>query len=240
MGHTVDGDKMEIFEMIAAPIISLVVLFLFTKMMGYRQVAQLNMYDYIIGITIGSIAAELVMEGFSGLVRAVTGMFIYTIFTILLSYIARKSARSRKLIDGQPVVLYENDCLYNKELDKAKMDIDEFLMDCRIAGYFNLQELDTIILETNGRLSFYPKEKNRPAQVGDLGIKIQDVKPPSILVKQGEIQQDNLKKINKDMTWLENTMKNANVSLHEIILMYQEENSNIQIFSENNLRKKYE
>lgn len=226
--------------MILVPITSLIVLFILTKMMGYRQVAQLSMYDYIIGITFGSIAADFIMEGFSSFLRAVIGMSIYTIFTILLSYIARKSVRSRRLIDGQAVVLYENDCLYNKELDKAKMDIDEFLMDCRIAGYFNLQELDTIILETNGRLSFFPKEKNRPAQVGDLGIKVQDVKPPSVLVKEGEIHQDNLKKINKDTTWLENTIKNANVSLDEIVLMYQEENSNIQILSQNNLTKKYE
>lgn len=226
--------------MILAPIVSLIVLFVLTKMMGYRQVAQLSMYDYIIGITFGSIAADFIMEGFSGFLRAVIGMSIYTIFTILLSYITRKSTRSRRLIDGQAVVLYENDCLYNKELDKAKMDIDEFLMDCRIAGYFNLHELDTIILETNGRLSFFPKEKNRPAQVGDLGVKVQDVKPPSVLVKEGEIHQDNLKKINKDTTWLENTIKNANLSLDEIVLMYQEENSNIQILSQNNLTKKYQ
>jgi uncharacterized membrane protein YcaP (DUF421 family) len=231
---------MEILEMILAPIVSLIVLFVLTKMMGYRQVAQLSMYDYIIGITFGSIAADFIMEGFSGFLRAVIGMSIYTIFTILLSYITRKNTRSRRLIDGQAVVLYENDCLYNKELDKAKMDIDEFLMDCRIAGYFNLQELDTIILETNGRLSFFPKEKNRPAQVGDLGVKVQGVKPPSVLIKEGEIHLDNLKKINKDTTWLENTIKNANLSLDEIILMYQEENSNIQILSQNNLTKKYQ
>lgn len=226
--------------MILAPIVSLIILFILTKMMGYRQVAQLNMYDYIIGITFGSIAADFIMDGFSSFLRAVIGMSIYTIFTILLSYISRKSVRSRRLIDGHAVVLYENDCLYNKELDKAKMDIDEFLMDCRIAGYFNLQELDTIILETNGRLSFFPKEKNRPAQVGDLGIKVQDVKPPSVLVKEGDIHHDNLKKINKDTTWLENTIKNANVSLDEIVLMYQEENSNIQILSQNNLTKKFQ
>lgn len=226
--------------MILVPIISLIVLFILTKMMGYRQVAQLSMYDYIIGITFGSIAAELIMGGFSSLLRAVTGMIIYTIFTVLLSYLSRKSVRSRRIIDGQAVVLYENDCLYNKELDKAKMDIDEFLMDCRIAGYFNLKELDTIILETNGSLSFLPKEQNRSAQVGDLGIKVQNVKPPSILVKEGNVHQDNLKKINKDMQWFENTIKNANLSLNEIILMYQEEDSNIQIFTQNSLTRKYE
>lgn len=231
---------MEILDIIFVPIISIVALFILTKMMGYRQIAQLSMYDYIIGITFGSIAGEFISDGMKSFPRAMTGLIIYTIFTVVLSRITQKSPRSRKIVDGKAVIIYENDTIYDKELEKAKMDIDEFLMQCRIAGYFNLYDLEMIVLETSGDFSFLPKEKNRPSQVGDLGIKIQDVSQPMILVKEGHVYTDNLVKINKDPLWLENTVKNAGLNMNDIILMYHEDNTNIQIFSTNNKKRKYE
>ena len=127
---------------------SLAVLFVITKLMGYRQVTQLNMYDYINGITIGSIASELVMAGVDNILQPLVAMIVYAIVIICLSKITEKSLKLRKIIDGYAVVLYENDQIYFNELKKAKVDLDEFLMQCRIAGYFNLNELQTVVLES--------------------------------------------------------------------------------------------
>ena len=90
----------------------------------------------------------------------------------------------RKIIDGYAVVLYENDQIYFNELKKAKVDLDEFLMQCRIAGYFNLNELQTVVLESNGRFSFFPKERYRPLVVEDMQIKVNKVNLPTLLVKK--------------------------------------------------------
>lgn len=137
---------------------SLAVLFVITKLMGYRQVTQLNMYDYINGITIGSIASELVMAGADNILQPLIAMIVYAIVIICLSKITGKSLKLRKIIDGYAVILYENDQIYFNELKKAKVDLDEFLMQCRIAGYFNLNELQTVVLESNGRFSFFQKK----------------------------------------------------------------------------------
>ena len=211
---------MQILEYIIIPIISLVVLFIITKMMGYRQVSQLNMYDYINGITIGSIASELVMGGFDNILQPLIAMIVYAIVIIFLSKAAASSLKLRKLIDGQAVVLYENDQIYNEELEKAKLDLDEFLMQCRIAGYFNLNELQTVVLETNGSFSFFPKEKYRPAVVNDLNITINKVKLPTVLIKQGIIFHDNLSIIGQDETWLENELNVRGIPLSDVILMF--------------------
>ena len=112
---------MQILEYIIIPVISLIVLFIITKMMGYRQVSQLNMYDYINGITIGSIASELVMGGFDNILQPLIAMVVYAIVIILLSKAACSSLKLRKLIDGQAVVLYENNQIYNEELEKARI-----------------------------------------------------------------------------------------------------------------------
>jgi len=153
---------MQIIEYILMSLFSLAVLFVITKLMGYRQVTQLNMYDYINGITIGSIASELVMAGVDNILQPLVAMIVYAIVIICLSKITEKSLKLRKIIDGYAVVLYENDQIYFNELKKAKVDLDEFLMQCRIAGYFNLNELQTVVLESNGRFSFFPKERYRP------------------------------------------------------------------------------
>lgn len=228
---------MQILEYIIVPVISLIILFVITKMMGYRQVSQLNMYDYINGITIGSIASELVMGGFDNILQPLIAMLVYAIVIILLSKIASSSLKLRKLIDGQAVVLYENDQIYNEELDKAKLDLDEFLMQCRIAGYFNLNELQTVVLETNGSFSFFPKEKYRPAVVNDLNITINKVKLPTILVKQGIIFHDNLNMIGQDEKWLESELNVRGIPLSDVILMFQEDNSNLAVYSINEVEK---
>lgn len=229
-----------IVEMILVPIISLIVLFVLTKLMGSRQVSQLGLFDYIIGITIGSIASEFVMGGYEDYPRPLIAMIVYAIFTVCISWLARHSIKSRKFIDGHAIVLYENNCLYNEQLDKAKLDIDEFLMQCRINGYFNLNELELVVLETNGNLSFMPKEKFRPAQLGDLQVKVQEVTPPTVLVKEGVVFEKHLTQINKDKHWLENTLHNAGTKLEDIIMMYQEDNSNIQIFTKNKNERNFD
>lgn len=230
---------MQIVEFIIFPLLSLAVLFIITKLMGYRQVSQLNMYDYINGITIGSIASELAIGEFDDFLQPLIAMLIYGILIILLSKLTRNSLKIRKLIDGQAVVLYENDKIYYQELKKAKLDLDEFLMQCRIAGYFKLKELSLVILETNGRLSFYPKQQYQQVTAEDLNLKITPIKLPSLLIKEGKIIYENLNLINRDTQWLERELAVLGVKINDVLLMYQEDNTNLIIYTVNDIERKY-
>lgn len=230
---------MQIVEFIIFPLLSLAVLFIITKLMGYRQVSQLNMYDYINGITIGSIASELAIGEFDDFLQPLIAMLIYGILIILLSKLTRNSLKIRNLIDGQAVVLYENDKIYYQELKKAKLDLDEFLMQCRIAGYFKLKELSLVILETNGRLSFYPKQQYQQVTAEDLNLKITPIKLPSLLIKEGKIIYENLNLINRDTQWLERELAVLGVKINDVLLMYQEDNTNLIIYTVNDIERKY-
>ena len=118
-----------ILETISLALISLVVLFILTRLMGYRQITQLSMYDYIIGITIGSIASEMVvLDDFNNMLRPLTGMIIYALFTIILSLLSRSSLAIRKFIEGNPITLYENNKIDSTALAKARIDVNEFLI----------------------------------------------------------------------------------------------------------------
>lgn len=230
---------MQLIELIIVPLISLIVLFIITKLMGYRQVSQLNMYDYINGITIGSIASELALSGFKNLLTPLIAMLVYAIVIIGLSKMAGSSLKMRDIIDGHPVILYENNKIYNQELKKAKLDLDEFLMQCRINGYFDLSQLDTVILETNGTLSFNPKTQYRPTVLKDLKTKTNNEKLPVLLIKEGVILNENLKLINRDINWINHELTVLNLKLDKIILMYQQDNNNILVYSKNNIEKRY-
>lgn len=219
-------------ETIALAVISLVVLFILTKLMGYRQITQLSMYDYIIGITIGSIASEMVvLEDFQDIYRPLTGMIIYTLFTIILSALSRQSLKFRHFIEGNPITLYENDQIDSTALNKAKLDVNELLMQLRIQGYFDLSQIDKVILETNGNISVFPKVKYRPAIVDDLPMKPKKEKPSLSLVINGQILKDQLKLIEKDETWLMSQLKVQGIqSYKELLLVLCDQDNNISIY----------
>jgi len=135
---------------------SLIVLFILTRIMGKRQMSQLTMFDYINGITIGSIAAEMATSLDGDVWQPLFAMIIYALFAILMSYASIKSINIRRFLVGKPFLLYENGKLFNKNLKKAKLDVNEFLTECRTNGYFYLSDIQSAIFETNGKISFIP------------------------------------------------------------------------------------
>ncbi len=209
-----------IYETIMLALISLLVLFILTKLMGYRQITQLSMYDYIIGITIGSIASEMVvLTDFNDMIRPLTGMIIYTLFTIILSFLSRHSLMLRHFIEGNPITLYQNDRIDSTALKKAHMDVNEFLMQLRIQGYFDLTQLDEVILETNGNISVFVKGQYRPTIVDDLSIKPKKEKPLISLIINGQLLKDQLKYIEKDEQWLQGQLKVQGYQHYQDILL---------------------
>lgn len=230
---------MMLLEMILVPIFALFILFILTKLMGYRQISQLSMYDYINGMTIGSIAAELIMKGYEDFLRPTIGMSVCALVIVLLSILSNKSRRFRYIVEGKAITLYKNDTLYDKQLAKAKMDIDEFLMQCRISGYFDLSEIDTVVLETNGEISVLPKDKYRTITVDDMHLSTTNKATPYILVQEGVVFTENLKKVSKDIHWLERTLKVQGYKKEEILLLLCDIHGTTHCYLKNTIEENY-
>lgn len=191
----------EIGYVAALSIASVVVLFLLTKLMGYRQMSQMSLFDYINGITIGSIAAEMAtnLEDYH---RPLVAMIIYAAAAICLSVTAQKSKAAQRFLQGKPLILLHHGTLYEENLKKAKIDLGELLEQCRISGYFDISQLQTIILEGNGKFSFLPKAEERPATPADLNLKPDPEDMTAALVIDGHIMEHNLHHSGKDKKWL--------------------------------------
>ena len=185
----------------AASAASILVLFLLTKLMGSKQVSQMTMFDYVEGITIGSVAAELATD-LDAPLNSLTALVIYGLAAVGISLWTSHSLTVRRVFTGKPLVLLENGVIYRENLKKAKLDLNEFLTFCRIGGWFDLNQLQTAILEHNGIVSFLPKETDRPATPSDLGQTPKKTVPQTPFVMDGRLLSGNIRQAGKAESWV--------------------------------------
>ena len=224
---------MDLLKVFLSSVGAVLALFLFTKLTGKKQMSQLSVFDYINGITIGSIAAEMATE-IDGFLKPLIAMAVFAGATALIAFTSCKSLKIRKYVTGASIVLYDDGVLYKESLLKAKIDINEFLVQCRLSGYFNLADLQTAILEINGKISFLPKSINRPVTTKDLNISPKQDFLVANLILDGEIMEDILKGIGKDKRWLDSKLKEQNIkNISEIFLATCDKNENVSLYLNN-------
>ncbi len=215
----------EIGSVTILAISSVIVLFLLTKLMGYRQMSQMSLFDYINGITIGSIAAEMATD---------LENYHLPLAAVCLSWISQKSMSARRFLNGKPLILLHHDTLYEENLKKAKIDLNEFLEQCRVSGYFDIAQLQTVILEGNGKLSFLPKAEERPATPADLNLTPDAEDMTAALVLDGHIMEKNLRHSGKDKKWLTAHLSNLGYpDTKEVLLATCDLNNKLTVFAKN-------
>lgn len=193
---------LQIFQVVLTALSSSIILFILSKLMGNREMSQLSIFDYVNSITIGSIAAEMATCEFTDFLKPFTAMIVLTLLNITLSVLTCKSVKLRRFITGKPSILYDNGKLYYKNLAKARMDLAEFLTECRLSGYFDLANLQTIMLEANGKMSFLPVSDKRPITAKDLNISPEQEHLVANVIIDGRMMPLNLKYVGRDEKWL--------------------------------------
>lgn len=197
----------------------LILMFLLFKLMGKKQVSQMNMFDYITGITIGSVAADICLDIERDLIAGISCLIIFCLVAVILSYMELKSVGIRKITKGTTTVLIENGKMIREEMEKNMITVDMLECEARIAGYFELDEINTAILEANGKMSFLPKDKNKPVVKKDLGLVTKDKGMVYNLIIDGEIIKDNLVMAKVDEKWIKHELKVKGKKVNDILLM---------------------
>lgn len=224
---------MEIIKIILLSFFSVAELFILTKIMGNRQMSQLSMFDYINGITIGSIAAEMATSLETSFWHPFTAMIVYAAVSVAISYGASKSIKFRKVINGKPHILMDNKKLYKNNFSRSKVDINEFLTECRNQGYFNINDIQTAVLEANGKLSILPVADKRPVSPYDMNMKPEQEKMPVNIIVDGQIMYDELRHSGKNDVWLKNQLDMQNVKLSDVLLAFCDESNNLSVYTKN-------
>lgn len=213
---------------------SIVVLFLMSKVMGRKQVSELNLFDYIIGISIGSIAAEMTLNDDIDFFEGVFAILIYAIISYLITMLTIKSIRARRLITGGPTVLIQNGKILYKNLKKSKLDVNDLLQEARTDGYFDLSQVEYALMEPNGKVSFLLKSKYQPATKKDLKIKSPYEGLCANVIIDGKVMKNNLKELGKEEDWLMTRLKNNHYdNIDNLILVILDSNEQLTIYEKN-------
>lgn len=221
---------MELIKVILTSLLSVVSMFIIAKALGHKQVAQLDFFDYINGITIGSIAAELATE-LEKPWKPLIAMVIYGVVAFFLNITSQKFPKARKFLNGTPTIIMDNGKIYRKNMKKAKLELSEFLLMCRQEGYFNINDIQTAVFEYNGKLTILPKSTKRPLIPEDLNISPEKETINTEIILDGRILHGNLKKLGLDLTWLDKQLNEQKYnSAKEIFLGICDDKNKLSLF----------
>ena len=210
--------------------VSVIVLFILARLIGKKQLSQLTMFDYIVGISIGSIASEFAVVSSIHYAQGIAGMLVYTAFPLALSFLSQKSYRGRKVLDGTPSILIQNGRILEQNLKKSKLTINDLLEECRQKGAFDIAEIEFAVLETSGKLSVLLKAQNRPLTPGDMGIGVPYQGLCVNLIVDGQVIVSHLLMLGHDTDWLVGELGKQNISgIQHVLLAYLDTGNTLHV-----------
>ena len=228
-----NGDFMisgHVMPVLYRSLISLITLFVVAKVIGKKQISELSLFDYVIGISIGNFAAEMTINLESPEFDGVLAVIIFGGVAYLVSMISMKSVVFRKIVEGEPTIIIQEGNIIKKNMHKVRLDVNELLEEARIKGYFDLSQIEYAIMEANGEMSFLPFTEYQPLTVSDMNKNVHKNILYSTVIIDGKILKKNLAKCGKTKEWLEKQIKSQKYKLKEIILCTIDDKDNLQYY----------
>ena len=224
---------MDYIKVALTALFSIVAIFLITKLLGNKQMSQLKMFDYVNGITIGSIAAELATEMERPLFPLIA-LVIYCIVGVAISVIETKNLCFRRIMSGDPTVLMQSGKLLRANFKRSKLDLNDFLARCRVMGFFDLTEIELAILEPSGQLSILPKESARPTVLSDIKQPDKNASASIGVIYDGKVIDRNLKATGHELEWLERQVQKQGCKIKDVFLATCDADNNLRVFLSKN------
>ena len=223
----------ELFDVLIRALLSLITLFLVTKLLGKKQVSQLSLFDYVIGISIGNFAAEMTINLESEELYGIIAVLLFGGIAYLVSVGTMKSIKLRRFFMGSPTILIEHGKILQDNFYKVKYDINDMLEQCRVNGYFDISEIDYAIVEANGELSILAKSEYLPVNRNDMKLKVSKNGLCANVIIDGKVMYNNLNKINKDEKWLNKELRLKGKDISDIILATVDINDKVVFYERN-------
>lgn len=192
-------------------IISFFTLLLLVRLMGKQQVAQLTFFDYVVGITIGSIASTLSVQVNENTLATLVGMGTWTILAILLACLGVRNVWIRKVVDGEATVVVEKGKILESNLKRIRIPTDELISELRTQGVFSVADVEFAMFEPGGKISVLKKSQKQPVTPGDLNIPTPYDGLPTVLIMDGMVLDDALRSLHLSKAWLHSQLRKQNI-----------------------------
>jgi uncharacterized membrane protein YcaP (DUF421 family) len=208
----------EWFDTLIRSFIFLSALFLMTKLLGKKQISELSFFEYISGITIGSIAGEGITGLENSIISGLLAIVIFTLITLAVDYLALKSKTLRNIVDGRGTVLIKDGKVLEENLKKEKYTIDELSALLRQKDIYRVADVEFAVLEPRGNLSALLKKENRPLTPKDLNMKVPTEKEPQTVIMDGNIIDEALRSAGKSRGWLQTELEKLELTLDNVFI----------------------
>ncbi len=194
---------MDALDILFTSALSFVALFIIAKLLGKKQVGELDFIDYVVGISIGSIAAEMATNtADKPFYDYLISFAVYFLLTLIIDILSTKTNLLKKFFKGSPLVIIKDGKIDYEQLKKSKLDINDIISLAREKNYFNFDDIAYGIFETDGTLSVLPKSNLQPLVSEDLNLHKPKTTLPQNVVVDGQVSKFALKFLEKDTTWL--------------------------------------
>ena len=206
------------------------VIILAVRIMGKRQIGELQSSELVVTILISELAAIPMKESERPFLFGLIPIITLVCFELIFSYIGMSSTKVRRIIVGSPSIIIKNGVISQKEMRRQRYSIDDLLEDVRFAGCKSLDEVEFAVLEANGKLSVFPRSELSPVCPQLLDLPAEEKEIPHVLISDGRIIDKRLESLQKSEKWLYQTLKDSGYhSVQEIFLMYTDHQDNMYI-----------
>ncbi len=200
-----------LFNTIIKGIFIYVLALVVSKLIGIKLISQMNFFDFIMGVSIGSIVAKIIIDKDHVVFSGIVALIIFAILTIAISYLNLKSYTARRIINAKTLLLIENGRIIDKNLKKLRITINELMMKLREKDVFNLEDVQFAVMESNGQLSVLLKADKKPITPYDMNLKVKSFSWLNDIIIDGKIIDKNLEIAGIDKKWLQSELKRKSI-----------------------------
>ncbi|WML36644.1 DUF421 domain-containing protein [Clostridium sp. OS1-26] len=200
------------FIVLIRTVILYLLVILSMRLMGKKQIGQLEPFELAIAIMISELASLPMQDTRIPIMHGVIPIVTLLVLQTILALIQLKSEKMRAILSGKPSILVKSGKIDIIELKKEKFNINDLMEELRLQGYYNLEDIEYAILETSGQLSVIPKTELSNVTKSDLKLTVTQDSLPTTLILNGRINKENLKIINKDENWVKEQLKKNKIS----------------------------
>lgn len=189
------------------------------RLMGKRQLGQLQPAELVITILVSNIATLSLEDLDIPLLQGVLPIFALVCFEVLMSWISLKCVKVRRLISGSPKIIIRDGKIDQEMMHSLRFSIDDLMTTLRTGGVFAVEDVQFAIVETNGTVSVYQKSTQQPATKEDVHAVKASVDPPQTIIADGQLREKALEAIGQDKKWLDMILRTSGMKRKEVFLM---------------------
>lgn len=205
-------------EVLLRSLLTFAVMLIFTRFLGKRQITQLTYFEYITGITLGSLAAYAALEESIHWAYPLLSIAVWTLASLGAEFLTLKSKAARNLIEGKGAVIIKDGKILEDNLKKERYSTDELLYQLRQKNVFRAADVEFAVLETTGNLSVMLKREHQPITPKRLGVEVPNVVEPQTVIMDGKLLDEPLATIGLNREWLHTELEKIGVTLDNVFL----------------------